>query len=181
MGFDGLLLPQVTLQLHFDQSGCGNNLACRRALGVYKYEATTSEITEYQLVKNVTSSGMGVGAQRVEVNFETNGEGFYLALRDRTTCISVSRVLVFYYVCPDGVHDLMIRPETVAPPFTKIAQSYIVSVECVEGASPVSNTAQLVCSSGGVWKIIQGFGCECNSGFVPSDGGLSCVGKRYNY
>ncbi len=110
-------------------------------------------------------SGIVSQNQTREMNFQTNEDGFYLAIRDESTCIVVSRLLVFYNVCPQETVIFFMRPETLAPIIERLSTPIEVTAQCVTGASPDNGVApRLTCSQGGVWGTIAGSGCTCNPG-----------------
>ena len=123
---NGILLPQVSVQVVFELQGCPTALNCRRTFLLYEYEASTENSADarntsnYQLLLNgrvapEDASGASQNQTR-QINFDSDAEGFYVAIRDETTCIVVTRVIVFYNVCPGGPAELVMRPETLAPP-----------------------------------------------------------------
>ena len=135
-------LPQVSVLVEFDLTGCAD-LMCQRTFSLHVYETSTEDntmaanTTNYRQVMVVATeddSGLTRQNRTVDVDLSANTDGFYLAIRDETTCVVVSRVLVTYSVCPGGTVDLVMRPETVAPRFERISTPLRVTAECVEGA-----------------------------------------------
>ena len=45
------------------------------------------------------SDGFGSSVESLDIDLDAES-GFYLAVVDLTTCITINRILVFYYVCP---------------------------------------------------------------------------------
>ena len=135
----------------------------------------------YQLVQSVTTEddiGENRQNQTNEINFESDESGFYVALVDKSTCVAVTRIIVFYNVCPEENKELVVHPETIAPIVERISTPFEVTAECVAGASPDNGDAvRLNCNQGGTWTTIPGSGCSCNPGFNTSDDGRSCLGK----
>ena len=110
----------------------------------------------------------------IQVDFDTAATGFYLGIRDETSCVLVHRVLVFYCVCPAGTSDLITRPERIAP-FIGNSAPHLVDGQCVENSSPQNGMQpRLICSQNGVWGGIDGAGCVCDTGFQQSLDGCSC-------
>ena len=180
-----VLLPQVSVQVVFEFRGC-DDLACQRTFVVNIYETSTEDSTiaretdNYRLVSRVASdddTGLTPLNQTREIDFSTAAEGFYIAIRDETTCIELQRLTVFYNVCPGGPGDLVMRPETIAPPIGRMSQPLEVTAQCVEGASPDGEgEVRLNCNQGGVWNAIAGSGCSCDPGFDTSADRRSCIG-----
>ena len=180
-----VLLPQVSVQAVFELVGCVD-LTCQRTFVVNIYETSTENSTiaretgNYRLVSRVASdddTGQTSQNQTRETDFNTAAEGFYIAIRDETTCIVLQRLIVFYNVCPGGPGDLVMRPETIAPPIGRMTQPLEVTAHCVEGASPDGEgEVRLNCNQGGVWNAIPGSGCSCDPGFNTSADRRSCIG-----
>lgn len=186
---NGNPLPQVRVLVEFEYN-C-NDTRCEITLGLYKYE--TSVMQQMSLVRDTSQYDLEtflVSIQdtqqnrqnkTLEINFDTNQHGFYLAFRDGTTCIEITRVMVFYNVCPGGAGMFVTRPELIAPRITHFSKHNPISVtvNCVERASTDSGvTAMISCTQGGVWTIPSGRQCHCFPGHVGGPGGRSCTGMR---
>ena len=175
------------MQVEFELTGC-TDLMCQRTFVLNEYKTSTENSTaandtrNYQLVTRVATeddTGLTRQNQTREINFESEESGFYVAIVDETTCIAITRIIVFYHVCPEGNEELVMRPETIAPIVERISIPFEVTAECVAGASPDNGdeAVKLTCNQGGVWTTIPGSGCSCNPGFNTSDDSRSCVGK----
>ena len=182
----GTALPQVTVQVDFQLNTCPEMNNCDRTFAIHKYETSTINATaarnlnNYEFVPPRITPTDGSGDVRenssMQIQITTGATGFYLGIRDVSSCVSVHRVLVFYYVCPAGTSDLVSRPEVIAP---RIGDSVPVEVDgqCVENSSPENGIGpRLTCSQNGVWGGIDGVGCVCDTGFQRSLDGHSCVG-----
>ena len=184
---NGTRLPQVRVLLEYELTDCIGVL-CQRTFDLLVYETSTEDNTMARNTSNyrpaMTFAPQDVAMQNSTANVDLTGnaDGFYLALRDQTTCVLVSRVLVFYNVCPGGTVDLVMRPETLAPRFeTGTVLSSSVAAECVEGARPENGEgAQLECFQGGTWFPVPGSGCVCGEGFSAAEDGTACEGKLHN-
>ncbi len=184
---NGTNLPQVSVLVEFEQAGCDQG--CRRTFVLDAYETSTVDSTtarntsNYRQIDRVApfdDSGTVSQKQTREINFRTNEDGFYLAIRDESTCIVVSRLLVFYNVCPQEIVGFVMRPETLAPIIERLSTPIEVTAQCVTRASPDNGGApRLICSQGGVWSTLTISGCTCNPGFVASEDGTLCMGKYY--
>ena len=75
---------------------------------------------------------------------------FIWVLEKKTSFFSLSCVIVFYHVWPEEVSDLVVHPETIAPPIGRLGQLIEVITKCVPGAIPEKSEVQLSCSQGGV-------------------------------
>ena len=179
---NGFALQQVIVQVDFVINTCNIDNDCRRSFAIQKYETSTintiaaRNLSNYEFVGQIVprdGSGSVRENKSVELNFATEATGFYLGIQDDTSCISIHRVLVFYYVCPAVTSDLIARPETIAP----ISGASQVVGQCVENASPQSGAGPLfICSPSGVWSS-TGTGCVCGLGFQSSSNNHLCIGK----
>ena len=175
----GTQLPQVSIQVEFEQEGCVEG--CSRISSWYGYETSTinsvaaRNTSNYVLISRLVPNDGNVQNQIRYLNFETNESGFYLAIRDEDTCLAVTRVLVFYNVCPQETVELMIRPEIISPRITTPSQERLrVIGQCVANAGTESGAAPiLTCSPGGMWSVVSG--CQCNQGFQATENGISCT------
>ena len=178
--------PQVTVQVDFQLNTCPEMNNCDRTFAIHKYETSTINATAARILNNyefvppriTPRDGSGVVRENssVQIDFSTAATGVYLGIRDEASCVSVHRVLVFYYVCPAETSHLVSRPEVIAP---RIGDSVPVEVDgqCVENSSPENGIgARLTCSQKGVWGGIDGAGCVCDTGFQQFLDGRSCVG-----
>ncbi len=180
-------LPQVSVLVEFEQADCDQG--CQRTFVLEAYETSTVDSTtarntaNYRQIDSIVpfdDSGTVSQNQTREMNFQTNEDGLYLAIRDESICIVVSRLLVFYSVCPQETVGLVMRPETLSPIIEHPSISIEVTAQCVTGASPDNGVApKLICSQGGVWGTIAGSGCTCDPGFVASEDGTLCMGRYY--
>ena len=157
--------------------------ACQQSFSVWAYE--TNVIDETGRVNDTFYSDTGVrlfhtteqGEQTTaSQRFTISSRGMYLSVVDGGSCTRISRILVYYNVCPYQVVNMVIYPETVAPPFTN-PQDRVVTGTCVDNASPISgNLNQLECEVSGIWGDTQVM-CSCNAGYENISG--ICEGKWF--
>ena len=155
--------------------------ACQQSFSVWAYE--TNVIDETGRVSNTSYSDTGVrlfhttdqGSQTTaSQRFTISSRGMYLSVVDGGSCTTISRILVYYNVCPYQVFNMVVYPETVAPPFSN-PQDRVVTGTCVNNSSPISgNLNQLECEVSGVWGVTQVM-CSCNAGYENISG--ICEGK----
>ena len=180
---NGTRLSQVSVMIEFELLGCDVTLNCQRTFNTHVYErssentAASRTISNYRQVQRVSpddTSGNRVN-ETVIINFASTSQetSFYFAVQDEMTCIVITRMIVFYYVCPQQTSDLIHYPEKIAP------NSGIISVlaSCVENAVTENsgNTPLVVCSSGGLWSTPSGKGCQCSPGYFNQF--ATCLGK----
>ena len=103
-------------------------------------------------------SGTVTETQDVTIQLGESG-GLYLAAVDTGTCVSISRLTVFYYICPQQVVNFINYPMT-------LADGGIIQLTCVSGAGLVGGQILLTtCGSRGVWVAPNG-ACSCNPGYT---------------
>ena len=180
-------LAQVSVIIEYELVGC-TSLQCQRTFVVNAYETSTEDNsiaadidnTDYRLVDRIATdddTGQTRQNRTVDLDLSGNADGLYLAIRDETTCIMITRMLVFYSVCPGGAVDFVMRPETLAPIVMRNPIPLRVDAECVAGASPENGEGAILnCNQGGTWTVIPGAGCQCNPGFMAAQNGTSCTG-----
>ena len=173
---NGTRLPQVSVMIEFELRNCDVTLNCQRTFNTHVYETSSVNTTgarrnlnNYRQVQRV-SPDITTGArvnETITINFKTNHSSFYVAIQDETSCMSIKRMLVFYYICPRQTVNLISHPEIIAPPFPTTENSLVlVTTYCVENAKPENGRAPLlICSNGGIWSSIPGSGCRCVAGY----------------
>ena len=179
------LLPQVTVIVEYEFSSCEAVSNCARTFSVWRYDTSTMnataarDTTKYTQVANIVPQDTtGDERQNETINMDFTGSetGFYLAIRDQDSCLFITRIVVFYYVCPAVTENLIIFPEVLAPPISTTSQPISRNGQCVENASPpMGGSPILTCSQGGVWSIISN--CTCNPGFSMNADGTACIGR----
>ena len=176
---NGTRLPQVSVTIEFELRNCDITLNCQRTFNTHVYEisfvdsAGARNLSNYRQVQRV-SPDITTGArvnQTITIDFNTNHSSFYFAIEDETTCIVVTRLIVFYSICPSQTSNLIHFPETIAP--VSGGSPLTVPVHCVENAQTQDgSTPRLICSSGGVWTVL-GTGCRCVPGYREING--TCI------
>ena len=96
--------------------------------------------------------------------------GMYLAAQDTGTCVSISRLTVFYYVCPQQVLGFISYPQTVAS--NGLITTQLV---CAPGANVGSQQPQASCASSNldVWGPPSG-SCSCSPGYTNMSQTCQC-------
>ena len=180
-------ITQVSVQVEFELTGC--EAGCQVSFLLQVWETSTIDRTQarntsnYRRVQRVApnqDSGLVSQNASIPVDFITNETGFYLAFVDDNTCIAITRIIVFYYVCPARTLDLVIYPEILSPPIDKLTpQSKTVTGQCVNGSSgELRRNPPLQCIQAGKWGALQeGTGCQCNPGFVAVEDIEECASE----
>ena len=169
---DGPPLSQVNVLIEFELQNCDITLNCQRTFNTYVYEtslandAAKRNLRNYRQVMRVAPDVI-TGAKvnkTVVMTFQTNESFFYFAVEDETTCIVITRMIIFYNICPNQIIDMASAPEIIAPAtgFAEVEASCASNAVTENGDAPM-----LVCSSEGTWTVL-GSGCQCapGSGFV---------------
>ena len=195
---NGTRLPQVSVTIEFEQRDCDVSLNCQRTFNTHVYERSTVNnalariISNYRQVQRVSpddTTGNKVN-ETVYIDFynESQETAFYFAVQDETSCIIITRMIVFYHICPRQSFDFTHYPDMRAPRFASnnlVVAPITVITTCVDNAEAENGVAPLAfCSSGGIWSTLQGSGCRCMRGFANQNGGVSCTCKQlvmYNY
>ena len=177
---NGTLLREVSVQIEFEQRDCDVTLNCQRTFNTHVYETSsindsarrdTANYRQEQRVSPDDTTGERV-IETVRVSFATNEPSFYFAVQDETSCIVITRLLVFYSVCPSQTFNLTSTPETIAPP-TEAAPIPVTATCASNAVMEGDNFPKLICSTGGLWSIISNSDCRCASGFGPMNGTCS--------
>ena len=184
---NGTRLPQVSVMIEFEiRDQCVITSNCQPLFNTHIYETSTENsaaarnISNYRQVRRV-SPAVTTGArvnETVTYTFSTNQSSFYFAIQDETTCIVVTRMIVFYHICPNQIINLISHPETIAP---VLGQSTVVTASCVMNAEPVIGLAPrgLVCVTGGVWSHVPpNARCRCVDGYFHAN--ETCMRKYKN-
>ena len=174
----GERLRKVTAQFEGTLNGCDISRQCRQSFEVHKWLTSTidrsaaANTDNYVTVDRVSpdvSDGIMSFVEYVDIDLDAE-DGLYLAVVDRSTCIVLTRLLVFYYVCPEETSELISRPEV-------LGSQVSVTGECVENSSTMSGSAPVLsCSDRGEWQVI--IPCLCNPGYEKSQD--QCSGIVHN-
>ena len=185
---DGVQLPQVSAMIEFELRDCNIELNCQRTFNTHVYETSSvddagaRDISRYRQVNRVSpddTSGVKVN-DTIDINFITDHSSFYFAIQDETSCVIITRVIIFYHICPAQTEDLVVHPKTTAPVISRQSVPLLISATCIGNASPAIATIRtptVKCNEGGIWSTIADLGCKCDLGYVPSVGGRQCEGK----
>ena len=179
----GERLRKVTVQFEGTLNGCDISRMCRQSFEVYKWETSTidrtaaANTTNYVRVGRVSpdvTTGTMESVASFDIKLSVVG-GFYLGVVDLSTCVTLSRILVLYYVCPEETSGLIHRPGSLS-----LEGSPLVEGECVENSSTESGASPtLICEEMGQWRVIQP--CLCNPGYELDSSQDMCSGMARGY
>ena len=173
----GERLRRVTAQFEGTLNGCDISRGCRQSFEVYKWQTSTidrsaaANTNNYVRVDRVSpdvSSGTMSFVNHLDIDLDDEKDGLYMAVVDLGTCISLTRVLLIYYVCPEEISELISTPEAL--------QSQVsVTGECVEKSSTMSGSDPVLsCGARGEWQVI--IPCLCNPGYELNGTQDQCSG-----
>ena len=191
---NGTRLSQVSVMIEFEQKGCDVTLNCQRTFNTHVYErssentAASKTISNYRQVMRVSSITMSpddTSGNRVNktviIDFASTSQetSFYFTVQDNTSCIVITRMIVFYHVCPQQTSDLIHYPETIAPRLPTSDSPDVAPISVT--ASCVANTTsedggdpRVICSPGGVWSNPSlWMVCTCLPGYYNQGGACS--------
>ena len=95
-----------------------------------------------------------------------------------STCVTLSRILVLYYVCPKETSELIYRPEAIES--QSLEGSPSVEGECVENSSTESGASPIFTSgTRGQWQVINH--CLCDPGYELDSSMDMCSGMARGY
>ena len=174
-------LSQVSVMIEFEFRNCDITLNCQRTFNTHIYETSTENgtaarnVSNYRQVQRVSSSdttGTRMN-ETVVANFNSNHSSFYFAIQDENSCFIVTRLLVFYHVCPaSSLNDPTRIPETIVA-----GRSFVVKGYCAENAQTKNNNTHffLLCLSGGAWFPSVGGQCHCLPGYMYNRENEECT------
>ena len=108
-GGGGERLRKVTVQFEGTLNGCDISRQCTQSFEVYKWQTSTinrtaaANTTNYVRVGRVSpddTSGSASFVKHLDIDLDAEDD-FYLAVVDLDTCVTLTRILVLYYVCPE--------------------------------------------------------------------------------
>ena len=181
-GGGGERLRKVTVQFEGTLNGCDTNRQCRQSFEIYKWETSaidrngatnTNNYVRVGRISPAVTSGDMPFVESHDIEFGTTG-GFYLGVVDLSTCVTLTRILVLYYVCPEETAELISRPEAIES--QSLEGSPAVEGECVENSSTDGGVDPiLICGSWGQWQVIKP--CLCNPGYHLDTSQEQCSGS----
>ena len=160
-----------------DNAGRVFNYTSGRLQPLIELEQLTPTITSQLVESLLMSSGVLSFVDSHDIELGTTG-GFYLGVVDLSTCVTLSRILVLYYVCPEETSDLISRTEAIEPQSLEGSPSF--EGECVENSSTESGANPiLICGARGQWNVIKP--CLCNPGYQLDVSQDQCSGTSQGY
>ena len=155
----------MTYRVH----SCRSRQGCKPVIRVYKYirnsPISTSAFSSESITRNFDQVFRRTGTLAVSVvdsfcfTVNRRDAGFYLAIRDETSCILLSRMIVYRRQCAAQQVGLLQYPETASSP----SGTRTVRAQCVENSLPVSSL-NVQCRNDGLWAESTAR-CQCRDGY----------------
>ena len=169
---------QVTVETTFDLSECQNHAACLKLyfdlhsfeLNGESDENAMTNTSNYHFLHRLVNLG-GMTHSFVP---SANKTGFHLALQDSGSCVSVSRIIVYYPRCPPrDIPGSFIRFPAVAIPIdgSVVYTQAECTLEKMEGVGDLN----AACYSNGS-LVVEGGECACSAGYVFNSTLAECQG-----
>ena len=162
---------QIRVEVIYALQSCRDRLDCDMGFRLLNYITDTQQVADttgdgYMNTENYDEFGRARPSSTTRSYFETypftldaSDTGFYVALRDKGTCVGISRLRVYRYNCPSRQVGIVLYPETPAPE----TGSEGVDVSCVANAN-ISGSPQVICHSNGTWGPENPV-CKCHCGY----------------
>ena len=161
-------------------------MGCDMGFRLLNYKITTTQLPSttgsgYMNTENYEQFGRARASitgrpysETYSFTLDPSDTGFYVAVWDVGTCVGISRLRVYRYICPSRQEGLVLYPETPAPE----SGSVNVQLTCVDNAYiPESESDTVICYYNGTWST-EVTVCECNVGYENM--GTNCSGKSIN-
>ena len=173
----------ITVEVIYALQNCRSQLGCDMGFQLLNYKTNTTQLPSttgsgYMNTDNYEQFGRARPTDTGRSYFETysfivnpSDTGFYVAIQDVGTCVGISKLRVYHYICPSHQEGLALYPETPAP----VSGSVNVQFTCVDNAESESDT--VTCNHDGTWSTEVPV-CECNVGYENM--GTNCSGKFIN-
>ena len=174
----------VFIEFIFTLTNCIRRFGCNPVMEIYKFSTNGPQPREvytntsnYHRIRRKSGSSTLTQTLTINVIVTPDTEGFYVAVRDRTSCIQVVQLRVYRHECAAKQEGLVIFPDSAAP----IEGNMTVTTKCMPNSSPATNMTVL-CDSSGFWT--GSAECECDPGYImltDSDRNNYCERKWTNF
>ena len=172
---------KVCVKLTYRVSSCRSRFGCSPVMEVYKYDVdgVIPAPVLYQSTEKFSLVYKHTGTSAISVkdsfcfDMQPNRAGFYLALRDQTSCITLSHMLVYRRQCAEKQIGLVNYPATASDS----RSPRTVSATCTQNAEPVTSL-EVQCLSTGLWTTGSVPPCRCEPGYreINERGVKICAG-----
>ena len=183
---------EVFFNIKYDFSSCVLNPLCTNDfMTLYRYDRNTvannndrTDIMNYNTPmfgtiasSRLEASGSASTLTKNESLVPTNNfNGFYMGIEDVGTCGQISRIIIYYLVCPAKVTGLVKYKEIAVP--LRTDSNVVYSASCVANAHNVTNLEVTIYSANStcIDQVFKGAKCECNHGYFLFNACV-CEGK----
>ena len=162
---------------------------CKESFSLLYYEAEsdfankhmpTWDVHTYRHIDAIAADYPSEDRQQISTNTETRSvaitrRGVYFAFYDQGACMTLTRVRIYYKMCPSVVKNFAIFPNTTTG--TEVAKIVQAEGVCVPHAA-IENPPSYLCKSDGTWNFLVG-GCVCMPGYEPDENNEQCKREYY--
>ena len=159
----------IFVELTYDFSECRDDPSCNIThFDVLVYQANIPDLqeqiqsTNYKLLERIEQPLIGNEAIATASFQRSSSNGFYLAVQDVGSCGTLSRMQVYYELCPEKVVRLVIYPSLPLPGRNSVSASEGTAV-CAPNARNTSLLQFKAYSDGECERSVV---CECLPGYV---------------
>ena len=150
---------------------------CSNALSLYVWRTSmidsvaATDTSRYQFAANFSSPSSATETQHLTINLPSVVEsGFYLGIRDNGSCVTITRLLVYYTVCESSTVGLVRVNGTL---FSSASDAAVQGV-CVDNSESASDSRPLLrCTETGEWSVLSG--CSCSEEYLMDGAGRQCL------
>ena len=163
---------------HSSERMCLEKNNCTKEFSLlYKLEESSqTNFSQYHPIADVANADIRQVTTTVQFILPQNTSGFYIAAQERSSCVHIQQIKVFYHICvanPD-YRGLEIFARVPVPLVNETASVSIIN--CTGNSSLLSGgMGAAVCGDDGT--IVQHTpACRCNDGYYETENGL-CIGE----
>ena len=156
----------VVIEILYMLTNCQKKFNCAPVIEVYQFNTSGPQprdvytnTSNYYQIKRKSGSSTFTQIMAINVTVTPDIEGFYLAVRDRTSCIQILRLRAFRHQCESKQEGLVIFPDTAAPVWGNVT----VTTKCTPNSSPAADML-VTCDSSGWWY--GSAECVCDPGYI---------------
>ena len=156
---------RVFVNVSYSFTNCSEDTDCDSAVELLR--TSGGGFLSNFMPENHIHSDIPTGTQQFYMDTSTTKSlgDIVLVTQSLYGCVSVSRVLVYSYECPDQRTGLTYRPATLAPD----KETVNTMTQCAENSHLINETyTYSQCNSEGEWETDDDY-CECDMGLINYD------------
>uniref|UniRef100_A0AC35U021 Receptor protein-tyrosine kinase n=1 Tax=Rhabditophanes sp. KR3021 TaxID=114890 RepID=A0AC35U021_9BILA len=183
------------LEIDYTISDCESRTNCKDSFDVYVHPMSSDEQINPLAIssdrwKQVTTITLFtpkqiVGRDKrsvVVIDYIPETEAVMFAIKEKSVCMVVYRMQVYFNACPATAINQIQLPETIVS-----ADAYVPTyfhAHCVKNAVDVSNAnadRNVFCQGNGQWKIAENTRCQCDAGYTSTKHGTCSACQKGSY